>query len=241
MGGKYLRQGLSGTKPAHAPTGSGKSNPATFPGPPGADSKPAATCRPAWSPSRRANRQVWRIHCCWLLGWNDLDGNHLPRDTFARGYPAGCFRSTGRPALTASAARIKGRFRNLPLRAPLPHTASARPPSVDHPTPHDSPSFTSGLKSKPRGDLSQASRGDKTHVAGRLPALRLSSRVTRANYRPGRMMRRTHARLWTESPPLVDQRTAYKNQRRSSLRNLSAGPGTTPEIFGFDPLFHGHF
>ena len=38
---KYLRQRLSAAKPAIAPTGSGGSKPATFPGLPGADPKPA--------------------------------------------------------------------------------------------------------------------------------------------------------------------------------------------------------
>ena len=38
---KYLRQGLSGAKPATAPTGSGGSKPATFPGVPAPASKPA--------------------------------------------------------------------------------------------------------------------------------------------------------------------------------------------------------
>jgi hypothetical protein len=38
---KYLRQGLSDSKPAIAPTGSGGSKPATFPGVPAEDSKPA--------------------------------------------------------------------------------------------------------------------------------------------------------------------------------------------------------
>ena len=54
---KYLRQGLSGSKPAIAPTGSGGSKPATFPGVPAAGSKPA-THLPTGSESEPNNKSA---------------------------------------------------------------------------------------------------------------------------------------------------------------------------------------
>ena len=104
---------------------------------------------------------------------HNLDRNHRRGPAFAPSSSAGRLLGSHRyvPLGQGLPPGIKRRFGNLPLRAPLPHAASAPPPSINHFAPilllrrtplgslrHRSPL---GLKSKPRlisAKLSEATR-----------------------------------------------------------------------------------